>query len=165
MSRIELTLSVGLLPLRELALVVSGDVVDGDVVDGELLLEELLSTVPRTSTLWFTYFERSSLPLALSFKPFAQLELIDDPLVPAVVLGGFAVVLGGFAVEGLVVLALLALAGITFVRTKSPDAGLAVVLALGLVVPVVPAVPDESPFWRQPVTVTVCPLLFCRSLW
>jgi hypothetical protein len=135
------------------------------VVEGVVELELLaLSMVPFTSTLWFTNFERSSLALALSFRPFAQelAPMEDDPVVPAVL--GLVVV--GF---GLVVLpaVVLELAGDTFVSTKSPDElvvveGEAVVLGvvLGVVLPVVPAA-LESPFWTHPVTVTLFPAELC----
>ena len=174
-SRIELTRSVDLL-LRELAApVVLADgfsVVDDGLVEGELIELPLLSIVPRTSTLWFTYFERSSLPLALSLRPFAQ-ELLapieDDPVVPAVdPVVGLVVVGFGLVEDGLVLLAVepvLELPADTFVRMKSPDDVVELLaVVLGVVLPVVPAAPDESPFCTHPVTVTVCPLVLCRSL-
>jgi hypothetical protein len=46
---------------------------------------EALSTVPRISTFLLRCFSRSSLP-ALRFRPFCQLGLIVDPLVPVVLL-------------------------------------------------------------------------------
>jgi hypothetical protein len=106
--------------------------VDGDVELDELL--PLLSTVPCTSTLCPTYFERSSLPLALNFSPLAHALGMDadEPVVPVV---GLVV---GFVL--LVVPAVLLLEPLpidTLLRTKSPDE---VVDADGVVVPVVPAV-------------------------
>jgi hypothetical protein len=165
-SRIELTRSVGF--FAELLALALGDgsVVGVGDVDGlvdELLIE--LSIVPRTSTLWLTYFDRSSLGLALRRSPFAHELAIDDPVVPAVWLGLVVLVVGFVLVVPAVSLEPPA---DTLFRTKSPDPavvvlGLAVVV--GLVVPVVPAV-LWSPRCKQPVTVTVWPfvLWLCELL-
>jgi hypothetical protein len=122
---IELTLSVGF-ALCELLAPAEGSVV-GEVVDGldGLLIElPLLSIVPLTSTLRLTYLERSSLALALSFRPLRH--ALDDDAVPVV---------------PVVLLAAVSLPPIdTLFNTKSPVDD---VVELGLaVVPVVPVVDD-----------------------
>jgi hypothetical protein len=141
-SLIELTFSVDF-ALRELLAPAEGSVV-GDV-DGLLIELLALSIVPFTSTLWLTYFERSSLALALSFRPL-RYALDEDavPVVPAVLLAAVSLPPAD-----------------TLFNTKSP----ADVVELGLaVVPVVPVADDALSFCRQPVTVTVLPLMLCRSL-
>ncbi len=119
---IELTFRVGF-ALRELLAPaegsVVGEVVDGDV-DGLLIEEAPFSIVPLTSTLRLTYFERSSLALALSFRPLRH--ALDDDAVPVV---------------PVVLLAAVSLPPMdTLFNTKSPVDD---VVVLGLaVVPVVP---------------------------
>jgi hypothetical protein len=117
-SLIELTLRVG---LCELLAPAEGSV-DGEV-DG-LLIELPLSIVPLTSTLRLTYFDRSSLADALSFRPLRH--ALDDDAVPVV---------------PVVLLAAVSLPPIdTLFNTNSPADD---VVVLGLaVVPVVPVVDD-----------------------
>jgi hypothetical protein len=80
-SRTELTRRVGLRLELMLPPAVDGLVVDGLAVE-PLLLES--SIVPLISTLWFTYFDRSSLAVALSFSPWLYDEADEEPVVPAV---------------------------------------------------------------------------------